>query len=202
MKNVPGPKPIISIWRVRLRACLWPLLVLLLTAVTVLVVRARVVREPLTSKEILAKQSWTEEELTRALGRVFAPQSNRQDRAEVLQHLRGQLHRYSAAEQGQIRMRAMVFSASESLRQFRTMPSVDRQVFLEALQTRAERSYAQVRRLPVQDRAVIRQRLESEGGQQLTGEINRILHREFSDVERREFAPITKIWVQTLQEVK
>lgn len=197
-----GSVSIPSVWRVRWRACRWPLLVLLLAVVAVVAIRAGAVREPLTSKDILAKRSWSEAELTRALGRVFAPQSNRQDRAEVLQHLRGELHRYSVAEQEQIRMRAMAFSASESLRQFRTMPAPDRQVFLEALQVRAERSFAQVRQLPAQDRAAIRKRLESEGGQELSREINRILHREFTDVERREFAPITKIWVQTLQEVR
>lgn len=197
-----GVASIPALWRARWRACRWPLLVLPLAVAVVLAIRSGVVREPLTSKDILVKQSWSEAELIRALGRVFAPQSNRQDRAEVVQHLRGQLHRYPAAEQEQIRMRAMAFSASESLRQFRTMPPADRQAFLEALQIRAERSYAQVRKLPPQDRAAIRKRLESEGGQELSREINRILHREFTDAERSEFAPVTKIWVQTLQEVR
>ncbi len=153
--------------------------------------------EPLTSDEILQKEQWTESELTETLARAFTPQSNRNSREQVLNHLRRQLKQYPEEKQREIRIKALTGAVGESLRQIRAMPSVEQEKMFDAIARQAEKWQKEAQH--GERRELLRQMRETEEGKALNTEIARIIHSEFTPEERRKFAPITMIWIQTLQ---
>ncbi len=155
--------------------------------------------EPLTSEEILAKSDWSEKELTDTLARAFAPQSNRGSRREVLSHLRKQLQRYPESKQKEIRIRALTGAVGETLRQIRAMPEDEQDKMLDAIQKQAERWHNEAKKNNGDAREMLTQMRDSEEGKALNAEISRTIHGDFSPEERRKFAPITEIWINTLR---
>lgn len=153
--------------------------------------------EPLTSEEILAKSEWSEKELTDTLARAFAPQSNRGSRREVLAHLRRQLRKYPEEKQREIRIRALTGAVGETLRQIRAMPEDEQDKMFDAIQKQAEKWHKEAQ--SAEGRQMLTQIRESEEGRAFNNEVTRMIHSEFTPEERRKFAPITNIWIQTLK---
>ncbi len=153
--------------------------------------------EPLTSKEILAKTDWKKTELVETLSRAFAPQSNRGSRRQVLRHLRRQLHKYPESEQVKIRIRALTGAVGETLRQIRAMPENEQDKMFEAIRKRAEKWHREAQ--SGKRREELDKVRNSAEGKALNAEIARTIHSEFTPDERRKFAPITNIWIQTLK---
>jgi len=154
--------------------------------------------EPLTSDEILAKNNWSEQELVDTLARAFAPQSNRGSRRQVLRHLRRQLHRFPEDEQEKIRIRALTGAVGETLRQIRAMPKDEQDKMFNAIRKQAEK-WQQEARTGGKEHEMLDTVRNSTEGKALNAEIARTVHREFTPDERRNFAPITRIWIQTLK---
>ena len=153
--------------------------------------------EPLTSEEILAKSEWSEKELTDTLARAFAPQSNRGSRKEVLAPLRRQLRKYPEEKQREIRIRALTGAVGETLRQIRAMPEDEQDKMFDAIQKQAEKWHKEAQ--SAEGRQMLTQIRESEEGRAFNNEVTRMIHSEFTPEERRKFAPITNIWIQTLK---
>ena len=153
--------------------------------------------EPLTSEEILAKEEWSERELVDTLARAFAPQSNRGSRREVLDHLRRQLRKYPEEEQKSIRIRALTGAMSETLRQIRAMPEEEREKMFVAIRKQAEKWHREA--MSGKGREMLNTIRTSEEGQAFNAEAVRIIHSELTPEERRRFAPITEIWIKTLE---
>ncbi len=153
--------------------------------------------EPLTSDEILAKKQWSEKELIETLSRAFAPQSNRDCRKQVLEHLRRQLQQYPEDKQQQIRIKALTGAVGETLRQIRAMPAKEQDNMFDAIEKQAERWRTESR--SAEERQMIEGIRNSEEGKAFNAEVSRTIHSELTPDERRKFAPITDIWVQTLK---
>jgi len=153
--------------------------------------------EPLTSDEILAKNDWSEKELIDTLARAFAPQSNRGSRREVLAHLRKQLGKYPEDKQQEIRIKALTGAVGETLRQIRAMPEEEQDKMLDAIQKQAERWHAEAQK--GEGRDMLNRIRGSEEGKAFNAEVSRTIHSDFTPEERRKFAPITNIWIQTLK---
>ena len=68
--------------------------------------------EPMTPQEILEKKEWKPAELSRSIGHVFSPQTNRRERDKVLEHLRAQLKKYPEDQQRKIRVDALRIAVS------------------------------------------------------------------------------------------
>lgn len=153
--------------------------------------------EPLTSDEILAKKQWSEKELIETLSRAFAPQSNRDSRSQVLAHLRSQLQKYPEDKQQQIRIKALTGAVGETLRQIRAMPAKEQDNMFDAIQKQAEKWRTESR--SAEERQMIDGIRNSEEGKAFNAEVSRTIHSELTPDERRKFAPITDIWVQTLK---
>ena len=153
--------------------------------------------EPLTSEEILSKEEWSERELIDTLARAFAPQSNRGSRREVLDHLRRQLRKYPEEQQKMIRIRALTGAMGETLRQIRAMPDDERDKMYAAIRTQAEKWHREA--MSGKGREMLDTIRASEEGQALNAEAARIIHSELTPEERRKFAPITEIWIRTLE---
>jgi|GEM_PF-1142187 len=153
--------------------------------------------EPLTSEEILAKNKWSEKELTETLARAFAPQSNRGSRREVLRHLRQALRRFPEDKRQEIRIRALTGAVGETLRQIRAMPADEQDKMFEAIRKQAEKWHNEAR--SGKGHEMLNRIRDTEEGKALNSEIARTIQSEFTPTERRRFAPITAIWIQTLK---
>lgn len=153
--------------------------------------------EPLTAEEILAKEEWSREELIDTLARAFAPQSNRGSRREVLDHLRRQLRKYPEDEQKAIRIRALTGAMGETLRQIRAMPDDERDKMFAAIREQAEKWHREA--MTGKGREMLNTIRNSAEGQAFNVEATRIIHSELTPEERRKFAPITEIWIKTLE---
>ena len=153
--------------------------------------------EPLTSEEILSKEEWSERELIDTLARAFAPQSNRGSHREVLDHLRRPLRKYPEEQQKMIRIRALTGAMGETLRQIRAMPDDERDKMYAAIRTQAEKWHREA--MSGKGREMLDTIRASEEGQALNAEAARIIHSELTPEERRKFAPITEIWIRTLE---
>ncbi len=153
--------------------------------------------EALTADEILGKRNWSEQELTDALARSLAPQSNRGKRREVLNHLRKELQNYPEGKQRELRIKAMTGAVTESLRQIRALPVEEQDKMAEAIRSQAQKSFEDAQTQKGKD--ILEQVKTSEEGQALTAEISRVVYTELTPDERRRFAPITEIWTKTLQ---
>ena len=180
----------------RWKALLVPVLIGLPVIVVLTLLLLRLTPEPLTSEEILAKEEWSERELTDTLARAFAPQSNRGSRREVLNHLRRQLRKYPEERQNVIRIRVLTGALGETLRQLRAMPDDERDKMYGEIRKQAEKWYQEAK--SGQGRELLDKIRSSEEGQALNMELARIIHSELTPEERRKFAPITEIWIRTL----
>jgi hypothetical protein len=155
--------------------------------------------EALTSAQIIEKQDWTKDELTKALASAFSPQTNRRDRSNVLKHLREQLKNYPENERSKIRIEALRQAFDNSIEQFRLLPEKDRTKLINSIQKRAEKSYTRVQKMSTQEKSKLRSRLDTAEGQAAVDEVNKVMFSKLTPEERRDFAPITKLWVKTLR---
>ena len=181
----------------RWRTLLIPALIGLPVIVVLAWLLLHVTPEPLTSEEILAKEEWSERELTDTLARAFAPQSNRGSRREVLDHLRRQLGHFPEEQQKRIRIRALTGAMGETLRQIRAMPDEEREKMYVAIREQAEKWHREA--MSGKGREMLEKIRTSEEGRALNAEAVRISHSELTPEERRKFAPITEIWIRTLE---
>ena len=181
----------------RWRTLLIPMLVGLPVIMVLAWLLLRLTPEPLTSEEILEKEEWSERELTDTLARAFAPQSNRGSRREVLNHLRRQLRKYPEERQKTIRIHALTGAMGETLRQLRAMPDDAQEKMYAAIRKQAEKWHQEA--MSGKGREMLDKIRSSEEGQALNAEAARIIHSELTPEERRKFAPITEIWIRTLE---
>lgn len=155
--------------------------------------------EALTANQILNKKDWTKEELTRSLSSAFSPQTNRRNRHKVLNHLRKQLKRYPKNERTQIRVTALRHAVNSSVEQMRLLSEKDRKKLIDSIQKRAESSYSRVKKMSYDEKSQMRSRLNTSEGKAAVEEVNKVLVSKLTPDERREFAPISKLWVKTLR---
>ncbi|MDD5698288.1 MAG: hypothetical protein PHH77_06690 [Victivallaceae bacterium] len=155
--------------------------------------------EALTADQIINKKDWTKKELTQALASAFSPQTNRLSRHQVLSHLRAQLRRYPENERSAVRVAALRHAIDNSVKQMRLLPGNDRRKLITSIYERAENSYDKVRQMSAGEKARLRLRLDSPEGRVAVEEINKVLLSKLTAEERRELAPVTKIWVKTLR---
>jgi len=155
--------------------------------------------EALSADQILNKKDWTKEELTKSLSSAFSPQTNRRSRHKVLDHLRKQLKRYPKNERTEIRVAALRHAVNNSVEQMRLLSEKDRKKLINSIQKRAESSYSKVKKMSSKEKSKLRSRLKTSEGKVAVEEVNKVLISKLTPEERREFAPISKLWVKTLR---
>jgi hypothetical protein len=155
--------------------------------------------EALSADQILKKKDWTKEELTKSLSSAFSPQTNRRSRHKVLDHLRNQLKHYPKDERTEIRVAALRHAINNSVDQMRLLPEKDRKKLLDSIQKRAESSYSKVKKMSSKEKSKLRSRLKTSEGKAAVEEVNKVMISKLTPNERREFTPISKLWVKTLR---
>lgn len=186
--------------RSRFRRLLLPLAVLLLPILVFLVILLNTTAEALSPEEILAKKKWNDDELTTALARSMSPAMTGQQKKEVMKHLSAQMKKRTAAQQEEIRVKAVVAAVTASLDQVRKMPEQERQKMFTTIRKRAERSYATIQNNPKQ-RKEFEKQLKTREMEAFTKEVNRVIFSELTPAERIQFAPVTRIWIKTMKSV-
>jgi hypothetical protein len=183
----------------RIKAVIIPLAISipLLAALGVFIWSAK--PEALTAEQILAKKEWNREDLTRSLSAAFSPQANRRNRHKVLSHLREQLKQFPENEQTEIRVAALRHAINNSVEQMRLLPEEDRKKMFDSIHKRAQNSYSTVRKMSAKEKSEVRERLKTAEGKAVVDEINHVLISKLTSEERRQFAPVSKLWVQTLR---
>jgi hypothetical protein len=157
--------------------------------------------EPLTPQEMLDKKQWTRNELVDGLARSLSPQAHRGQRRKVMAHLKKHMKQFTPDKRKQIRIEAMRRAINNSLDQLRAVKPEARKKMIKVIQQRAEKNYKRVKKLNRTDKERIKKRINSEEGQAVIAEMNRIMTSRLSADERRDFAPITKIWLNTLDKL-
>ena len=174
-----------------------------IAAVIIIFLLAVVIQTPsevLSPDEILAKESWSDQELQSTLARSISPTMTGEKRNAVMKHLNHQLKKLPAARQDQIRQAAVADAVNTSLQQIRKMPAADRAEIISSMQKNAERNYRQLQSSS-QARRQMAKRMNSKDAEAFTREVNRVIFSEFTPEERIQFAPVTKIWIKTLNEI-
>ena len=154
--------------------------------------------EAMTPKMILGKQEWTEQELTETLARAFTPQNHQRTRGQVLSHLRKQLAVYPQEKQREILIRSMTVAMGETLRQIRVMPPDERERMYQVIEKQAKKWAADSRR--GKGKEMVGHIRNSEEGRAFNQEAARIVQSELTPEERRKFAPITMLWIETMRQ--
>lgn len=178
-----------------------PVAVLLPLLIALAVVCLRTDREALTPKEILEKQHWTDAELQRALARSFQLKSDRDNRHEVMRHLRDQLKERSEDDQRKIRLGATLEALNDSLNQFRMLTEEDRKKILARMNEQADKNYNKLKTMSSADREKLREELASDESKVVMTEINGIVNAKMTPEERSSFAPLTRKWLKTIREI-
>ena len=178
---------------------LFPAIALLLIVVLIVVI-FKSSGEALSPAEILAKDNWSESELQSALGRSIAPTMTGEKRRDVMRYLDKQLKKLPRDRQEYIRRQAVVDAVNTSLKQIRKMPADDRNRIISSMQKTAERTYTQIRSSS-QVRQKMKQRMKDKEVEAFTREVNRVIFSEFTPEERIQFAPVTRVWIKTLNEM-
>lgn len=174
-----------------------------IAAVTVVFLLTVVIKssgEALSPDEILAKENWSDQELQSSIARSISPTMTGEKRNAVMNHLNRQLKKLPADRQEQIRLAAVVDAVNISLQQIRKMPAADRAEIINSMQKSAERNYRQLQRSSHARRQMAK-RMNSKDAEVFTKEVNRVIFSEFTPEERIQFAPVTKIWIKTLNEM-
>lgn len=183
----------------RRKKLLIPIAILLPLMAVLAVVVFSTKREPLTAKEILEKQEWTRGELEDTLARSFQLKSDRENRHEVMQHLRRQMESYTPDDRRQIQAAALVSALNMNLEQFRLLDEADRRKILDRMNDQANRNAEKVRQMNSAERNRMREQLASEEGKSVMNEINRIMAGRMTPEERSEFMPLTRKWLDSMQ---
>ncbi|MHC4884974.1 MAG: hypothetical protein ACYTGH_07810, partial [Planctomycetota bacterium] len=82
---------------------------------------ATVEREPLSSREILEKQEWEEEELVEAISRQGLQPKRRGTRQEVMQHLRTQVRKLPEERRREVMKKSVLRSVKELKQQWSSL---------------------------------------------------------------------------------
>jgi hypothetical protein len=183
----------------RIKALLVPTLISVPLLVVIVYFCYSAEPEALSASQILEKKEWTKAELTRALASAFSPQTNRRSRHKVLHHLRDQLRKYPKDQRTEIRVQALRHAVNNSIEQMRLLPENDRKKLISSIEKRAQSSYARVQKMSKKEKNKLRSRLKTAEGKAAVDEVNKVMISKLSPEERREFAPITKLWVKTLR---
>ena len=178
---------------------LFPAIAILLIVILVVVI-CKSSGEALSPAEILAKDNWSEAELQSALARSISPTMTKENRRDVMRHLDKQLKKLPNDRREYIRQQAVVSAVNTSLMQIRKMPAADRTRIIGSMQKTAERTYAQIRSSS-QAKQKMKQRMHDKDAEAFTREVNRVIFSEFTPEERVQFAPVTKVWIKTLNEM-
>lgn len=155
--------------------------------------------EPMTPQEILNKSEWTPAELSRSIGHVFSPQTNRRERDQVLEHLRVQLKKYPEDQQRQIRVEALRIAVNNGLAQMRALPPERRKQMIDKMQHDADRNYQAILSRNGIDQQKLQKLKQSEEYQMFNQEVASVTLSELSTKERREYNGLIKSWVKLMQ---
>lgn len=156
--------------------------------------------EALSPDEIIAKENWSDQELQSALARSISPSMTSERRREVMHHLDKQLKKLPRDRRDQIRQQAVVSAVNTSLHQLRKMPANDRARIVDSMRQKAEQNYKRLHNSD-QERRKMKQRLQNKDAEAFTREVNRVIFSEFTPEERVQFAPVTRVWIKTLNEM-
>ena len=156
--------------------------------------------EALSPDEIIAKENWSDQELQSALARSISPSMTGERRREVMRHLDKQLKKLPRDRSDRIRQQAVVSAVNSSLQQLRKMPDNDRTQIIDSMRRKAEQNYKRLHNSE-QERRKMQQRLRNKDAEAFTREVNRVIFSEFTPEERVQFAPVTKVWIKTLNEM-
>ncbi len=185
----------------RLKKLLIPLAVLVPLLIILGVVCLMTQREPLTSKEILAKKEWKESELKDAISRTMQIQTDRDSRKEITKHLNAQLKKLPPEKQSEIRVAAISDAMSKSLDQLRELPENERARIIKRMDEQATRNLDRVGKMSSKERKEFRERHASSEAKGVATEANRIVITKMTPEERRDFNPIIEKWLHTLREM-
>lgn len=185
----------------RLKKLLIPLAVLVPLLMILVVICFTARREPLTPKEILAKQEWNEHELKDAISRTMQIQADRDSRREVTRHLNAQLKKLPQEKQSEVRVAAISDAMSRSLDQLRELPENERSKIIKRMDDQATRNLERVSKMSSKERKEFRERHASSEAKSVATEANRIVITKMTPEERRDFNPIIEKWLRTLREM-
>lgn len=154
------------------------------------------------SEEILRKEDWKPEQLSNTLGKFFTPNSNRDHRGEVLKHLRKHIAKLPQNEQQKVINDAITIAITENINQFRALPESDRGHIIDNMTEKAQKNLDDVRDMNNKDRNKASNRVHSDMSKNINSHVNKVIMNVLNPDERTRFAPITKIWVETIQELE
>ena len=155
--------------------------------------------EPMTPQEILEKKEWKPAELSRSIGHVFSPQTNRRERDKVLEHLRVQLKKYPEDQQRQIRVEALRIAVNNGLAQMRALPPDRRKQMIDKMQQDADQNYQAILTRNGIDQNKLQKMKQSEEYQMFNQDVASVTLSELSTKERREYNGLIKSWVKLMQ---
>lgn len=170
--------------------------VIILLAAMILLVEP----EALSPDEIMAKQEWTDKELQVALAKTMSPAMAALRQEKVMRHLNEQMKKRSPERQAAIRLNAVTGAVTSSLDQVRKMPEKEQRNMVQTIHATAEKQYDELmhnrkRRKEIMDK------FQTKEMDAFSKEVNRVIMTELTPEERVQFAPITKIWIRTMQTV-
>lgn len=177
------------------------LIPVILIVTTLLFIRSNNRPEPMTTAEVLAKKQWTKQELAFTLARNFKPQADKRGRKQIITHLSKQLQKLKPKDRDAVKIMAIRQAITDSIKQYRALKPDSRSKMVSALTRRAERNYKNVAKMDSQQRHQIRQQLNSELGRSASAAIHETMYTKLSPDERRDFAPIEKIWIKTIEKL-
>ena len=153
--------------------------------------------EVLSPEEILAKKEWTDRELTDALARSMSPTMTGQQKRNVHKHLSRQLKKRSREQQEKIRCEAVAATVMTSLKQLRKMPAAEQEKMLTSMRKQAERNYTKLVS-SAKERKKLEEQMRTREMQAFSAAVNKVIFSEFTPAEKVKFAPLTKLWIKTM----
>lgn len=164
--------------------------------------------QPLTPKEMLAKKTWTDEELADAMARSMTPGFNAdRKRNDVSKHLNDKLKALPPDRQQAVRVSIIKKSVANALEQYRALPESDRNKIIDSMTKHAEERYAYLQNMTSAERDKLRAEMEANSSKAaeahvFTEEVTRTVMVDMNPDERKAFAPVTRIMFKTLSELK
>ena len=154
-------------------------------------------QEALSPEEILAKKEWSDAELTAALARSMSPVMTSQQKRKIYRHLSKELKKRPKDQQEKIRCEAVAATVTASLEQLRKLPAEEQDKMLLSMKKQAERNYNKLVSNS-KERKKLEARMQTKEMQAFSGAVNKVIFSEFTPAEKVKFAPLTKLWIKTI----
>jgi acyl-CoA reductase-like NAD-dependent aldehyde dehydrogenase len=185
--------------KLKLKYIVVPSCAILAVVILIGIINSLIVEEAVTDKQIIEKDDWTEEELVNTLVRVNLRRKGAGHNPYVLRHLRKQVAKYPEKKRRNVVEKIVLKSIDELQDKWRDMTPDLKSKMVDSMRKEFAKSRKRLEKLEGEKLKKFKEKVANKETQKWARELNAKAINRLSPDNRKEMAPITKDWINTIE---